>query len=655
MDDTWCRARAQFDTNTREENLRRTTPADRRLETLRAVLRRSRHGQRSSALRLGPTLDELDAWLADDRQWRHARPQHWKTLLDDVREGLQMVRSLADPPLQEELAGYVQDLRTLRSHFDSADAAPDDALRRRLRRISAATRAVALSPELLVLSFRRIGAWASSDPPRAEDGVGALRDLADMHGHDGVEFLKRVDGVLSDSAWEIAALRGEAPADVAIARAGTSAADRLELAEKLLSEPARCAGGVVWLEYLQARLHHPWVLPLGPAVTLYAHDFLRSTIHQAPNDDRIPDELGKDPTGSLALWLDASDPETAVLANHEVYGDPRVFLRIELDAMPATRLLATARETAEFIVAFGALAADNHDTWLLSDSHYIVEHVSSTSASMVNLDKARDQLAIDETAVELARHANALGRHLPLRTPELHIAGRLLVWLRQAVANDNPARLVLCDRVVEQVCGWAGIARPARFVTEFLRPAWIYQQVRSSVQTSYRQLNSEVRGKHSLTSVIETDTRRPPYSVAVHLPAINLKTVLEHIDELVDIAPDESEARVRLYELKQRIADQSSAKKWLDELGEAFDKRNARLRRTRNALMHGGPPVTGNIDEVAGFSTTLAYMALGSAVHLLLDDKDVIDGFLDEQQNCLRCFSRLRSGVPASEALFWAE
>jgi hypothetical protein len=84
--------------------------------------------------------------------------------------------------------------------------------------------------------------------------------------------------------------------------------------------------------------------------------------------------------------------------------------------MPPTGCFATARETAEFIVAFGSLAADNHDTWLLSDSHYIVEHVSSTSASMVNLDKARDQLAIDETAVELARHADALGRHLPLRT-----------------------------------------------------------------------------------------------------------------------------------------------------------------------------------------------------------------------------------------------
>jgi hypothetical protein len=212
----------------------------------------------------------------------------------------------------------------------------------------------------------------------------------------------------------------------------------------------------------------------------------------------------------------------------------------------------------------------------------------------------------------------------------------------------------LCDRVVEQVCGWAGIARPARFVTEFLRPAWIYDQVRRLIQISYRQLNSDMRGQHPLTSVIETDTGRPPYSVAVHLPSVNLKTVLEHLDELIEIAPDTAEAHVRLHELRQRIADQSAAKRWLAELGEAFDKRNSRLRRTRNALMHGGPLVASNIDEVAGFSTTLAYIALGTAVSLLLDDKDIIDGFLNRQQNHLRCFSQLRAGNPASEALFWA-
>jgi hypothetical protein len=39
---------------------------------------------------------------------------------------------------------------------------------------------------------------------------------------------------------------------------------------------------------------------------------------------------------------------------------------------------------------------------------------------------------------------------------------------------------------------------------------------------------------------------------------------------------------------------------------------------------------------------------------MLLDDEDVIDGFLDRQQNHLRCFSQLRTGTSASEALFWS-
>ena len=59
---------------------------------------------------------------------------------------------------------------------------------------------------------------------------------------------------------------------------------RLELAESLLRGPARRLGGVVWLEYLQAELRYPWTLSLGDRVTLYQHDFLRSMVHQAPND-----------------------------------------------------------------------------------------------------------------------------------------------------------------------------------------------------------------------------------------------------------------------------------------------------------------------------------------------------------------------------------
>src|ERR1035437_5482318 len=100
---------------------------------------------------------------------------------------------------------------------------------------------------------------------------------------------------------------------------------------------------------------------------------------------------------------------------------------------------------------------------------------------VVSHERAERQLPFDVTAMELARHAEALGRHLPLRTTELCMAGRLLVWLRQAGASDNPAQVVLCDRVIERVCGWAGIAKPWRFTEDSLKPEWIYNRIRNSI------------------------------------------------------------------------------------------------------------------------------------------------------------------------------
>lgn len=258
------------------------------------------------------------------------------------------------------------------------------------------------------------------------------------------------------------------------------------------------------------------------------------------------------------------------------------------------------------------------------------------------------------TATHLLRRADALGRHLPLRDPQLETAGRLLTWLRRLSASDNPAQLVLCERVIEQVCGWAGVSQPPRFVHDYLRPDWVYQQVRSEVSNCYWAFWSEVHGQHPLRDQIETTHGGQSAGGAHLLPSINLRRVLELLDELVDLALAGSPANVRLARLQARAGDRAMMGAWLDELFGEFDRRNARLRRTRNALMHGGPIVTGTVDNVSQFAVALAHYTLGRAVDLLLDGRDVVDGFLDEQQQQHRCIAQLREGRPPSEVLFLA-
>jgi hypothetical protein len=322
--------------------------------------------------------------------------------------------------------------------------------------------------------------------------------------------------------------------------------------------------------------------------------------------------------------------------------------------MPPTQLLADARETAEFLVAFGALASDNHDLWLLSGSYLSPALGQSMSAMVVSGERAERQRPFDVTATHLGQHADELARHLPLRTAELRMAGRLMVWLRQTGASDNPAQVVLCDRVIEQVCGWAGIAQPWRFTEASLRPEWIHSRIRTAILRSYHQLRFSPLGHHDLWGVVEPNAPEPPHAPRNYIGPTNLRAILENIDELAKLGEGLDQG-VAIERLRERVADRDSVRAWLDELGDEFDRRNARLRRTRNALMHGGPISVGTVNHVSEFSMSLAYLAIGPAVNLLLKDRDLIDGFLDNRAELTRCFARLREGIPISKALFLPE
>lgn len=625
------------------------------LRGLARVIRRTK-GSRQT-LQLGAVLEEFDAWLADDRQWRHGQFQHWKSLINDLLVCLAFVASLSSPPFQDEISNLIEDLRRLRGELGASGEIPDEALRHQFQRVSKIVGA-GVDVELLRVGFERVMEWAGAKPQRAEDGMCVLRDLAELCGHDPERLFDTVDGILTDNAWEIAAIRGEeAPATPATPQdaARASAEERLALAVKAIGRVPLPADGVVWLEYLQASLGWPRSLKLGEAVSLYNHDFLRPMVHQAPNDARLPDDLrrvgGDDPDPDL-LWFDAHDPEQAVRADHRVDGDPRVFLRVDLPAMGRAQRLAEAREIAEFLVAYGGMGDDNPDLWVLGDSYFVRGWRMATGATFVNEQQARLQFPTDGTALRLGRSADKLGRHLPFRDPQLRLAGRLLVWLRHANSTAAPAQVVLCDRVIEQVCGWAGFTKPATFTNAVLKPSWIYTRILNAAQNSYRQLRYSAVGQHELWSAIELNEPHPPHAPDNYFGSTNLKSILENLDKLIAITPPNPDTSLGLIRLRDHLANGAAARAWLDDLEDEFDQSNGRLRRTRNALMHGGPIVMPIVDHVSPFSLALATHAIGMAVELLLDDRDLVDGFVDRQNNLRRCFALLGEGVAPTEALF---
>jgi hypothetical protein len=614
------------------------------------LLSTTRNGQYPDGpLKLAPLLQELDAWLADDRQWRSAQPQHWRALLDDVASELAGLEALGRPPFQDNLRRLREELLRHRQRFNQKSGEPDAAFRRQLVRVSRRVRAVVSNDEVLDAAWERLLQWAETDVRKAELGVRAVRDLAELQGHDADALFDRAGRVLHDQGTAIAYLSGAEPPDDRQALGGKTADERLQLVQSLFYREPDRAAGIVWLMFRDATLFAPWMLELGQHAVLYQGDFLLSLLDHAPDDPRLPDDL-RGPTHPHIdrSWFDQPSAAPADGAPIDMY----VFLRLNLPSAPRRQLLAESREIAEFLPALGGLAAGNHDLWTLGDSHLVRGWQASTAYEPVNPDLARTRCPVDGTALHLSRNAEALGAHIPF-PDQLRTAGRLLVWLRQASGSDNPAQVVLCDRVIEQIGGWAGVSQPHRFVSEFIRPAWIYGRIRSQILNAYLRLREAPQATGSMPEGIVMEELPPPHSPRSYRPSINLRRVVESLDELIAIADPRWGTAEALDQLRSRLANKTAVAGWLDELGTEFDRRNAALRRNRNALMHGGPLVRPAVDHVSQFALALAYHAITPAIELMLADKDLVDGFLDQQQHLVSAEALLREGKSAGEALFW--
>ena len=190
----------------------------------------------------------------------------------------------------------------------------------------------------------------------------------------------------------------------------------------------------------------------------------------------------------------------------------------------------------------------------------------------------------DHTADTLARVADELGPHLPVRDQRVGEACKLLSALRQARRSSDAARILLCDRLVEQVAGWAGVADRAYFLQDHLRPAWSYRRIRSEIadvgwaaQYAFSEQNHGTDGPWSAIF---------PDNGAMKV-TMNFQALLDHLPWVIDQLPEGSERR-HAERLRSRTST-GSATLSLHESDRRFDVIDSRARRTRNALAHGGP------------------------------------------------------------------
>ena len=424
-------------------------------------------------LQLRDALDELTRWLSDDHQWGAPRSApHWLSLIRDVVDGLGDL----GPSGQTELAATqaIAELDRCAAAFASKSAVKDPALRKRLSQCVNAITDRTAAPNALMAVWGDLVASAHDRDSAVAVARGFL-SLATWVGHDPDWFVRRITSTLDGE--EAMRIDGE----LVSPETGAPLEERLSAARAAVAvKPAR-AHITVWLRFQLAQIRWPPVIAIGKDVRIYRGDWLRSCLcGPAPHHDLPPEATGEDANsvrdfcGVEPAHVEAGGPP------HDPNESPTAYIRVVVGDQLASRAVDIARSNAEAIAALGAVYGEEPTIWRLDKSY----RVFSDNRNVGGSDEAEEPawtesvgVAEDRTAEIVRQLSERLAGHVPFRDSELEEAMAMVGWLRGARSAPPAARLVLCDRVIEAVCGWAGVRSRDVFVREHVIAWWAHSRV----------------------------------------------------------------------------------------------------------------------------------------------------------------------------------
>jgi hypothetical protein len=626
---------------------------------MRRALRAAARSERVPYLLPLPVVTgELQAWIGDPHQWHAAFSSNWRGLIEDVERSLES----CGPHLRRALVGdthIADELRAVRGRLSGSGSGPDASLRRRLHLVG----------ERLVDHLASSGAASAAlhdlrdatkqtDSPDAQLFARHLLDILEAHGHSSRSFGSTVASLLNDDAVAIARERGDQEVPDPRERAGASVEERLALSEAFVRRPPRSGHAVVWLEYELANVGRPPVVPVGEKVTIYDGAWLRDALRSNVLSD-LPAEVRNEPSDLKMLLriFESESSESTLVNGDDDDSSPVAYIRVDLGAVVIAHAAPLARQTAEAIVSLASLYGLSPSVWEPGSSW--VSYVDGRSSAgayggrrggPVSAEDRAELRRSDNTAHVLPQVAKMLGPKLPVRNPAIADTCTLLSWLRQARRAPAAARLLLCDRVIEQVSGWAGIDDRNYFIREHLGPGWAYTRMRREIANVGWAARAALgrEGGHGESAWQEIFSYQASYR-----GTLNLQALLQRLPWILDQLKSGTDEYERVRRLRDRCVNGGAAAAWWRELEKRFTVLDTRARRTRNALMHGGPLIDDTVEAVVDFADEVAADALNVSLEGRIEDRDLIDHFLASRATLVRSKQRLVVGEKPSTALFW--
>jgi hypothetical protein len=195
------------------------------------------------------------------------------------------------------------------------------------------------------------------------------------------------------------------------------------------------------------------------------------------------------------------------------------------------------------------------------------------------------------------------------------------------------------------------VSDPTRFTRENLLPAWAYNRIRQEILTATVEAITAIRfspgGDQKYMDVLRTqDLGYKPGE------SIDLAGVLRQIDWLLGLLPSGHPPERRLRAVRDRTVAGQATAAWWDQFAADFRRIERRAKRTRNALVHGGPLAPHTVDAVINFRVAIARDAMAGAIYALMRDVNPVDHFIARRERLGRRREQLHDGVATHLAMF---
>jgi hypothetical protein len=572
------------------------------------------------------------------------------------------VTELTKANLEQPLGRIASIATELRESEQSSPITSRDALRKELRAIERSMRATMSETSVLLAVWEDlIRAIRKSSGPRENAALALLASCVDLQGRSWEVVSRSLWRVIGDDSEAIVEAKAELEGrplpepDGPPRRAGLNAASRLALAKRLLVLEPPVAPRVVWIAYFEASIDHGH-FSLGDHIDVFDGRLLLASLRAGPSAGfwpNVPEEVRANRNACLLSW--------------EAKGTrPFVLVRLQLGERAAAHVERDAAMVRDLLPRLASFYNSGHVSWQPSDSFVVftdgqLDWHTAVLEYPEEISGMNYELARDRTAEILTTLEPIVAPHLLVRDERVQKALDLMEWLVEARGTWEPARMLLFDRILERVAGWADDSDPNHFARQYLMAPWALDQFTTRLaEYIIKAVNSIDRTTiGAMPDPAQRAAREKADSMGLveHAPGMrvtaNIPLALKQLEWLCSVQPRGSDGANAAAELVRLAGTPAAAKRSLRGLATEFERLLSRARRTRNAIAHGGPIPPATLRTVSPFYHQLANDSLNQSLHAFTTGVNLTAHLERRGEQHAKVLEDLQAEVSPNVALFF--